>query len=85
MNRVLATNLNHETKQGIVRFKEQVKEEYYKCTCIRKNLIKTAYHLPSDWLIAMTDEEIEQIARQFFDDWEFQAMLINDEKLREQR
>lgn len=31
-----------------------------------------------------TDEDIEQQAQQFCDDWELQAMLINDEKLREQ-
>ena len=31
-----------------------------------------------------TDEDIDQLARQFCDDWELQAMLINDEKLREQ-
>ncbi|MGB0361175.1 MAG: hypothetical protein ACPGEF_07200 [Endozoicomonas sp.] len=49
-----------------------------------KNLIKTASHLLLDRLIAMTDEEVEQIAQQFCDDWELQAMLINDEKLREQ-
>jgi hypothetical protein len=30
-----------------------------------------------------TEEETEQLAEQFLDEWELHAFLINDEKLRE--